>query len=211
MDRELFDVGLEARKRVLGEEYVTRAFATADSFNIEFQQLVTEYCWGAVWGRSGLTDRQRSLNNLCLLAALNRSEEFKTHFRGALRNGCTPRRAARHAHPDHHLRRGPGRRRGLQARPAGARSRGHHAGAGAVTSTPTPSVLGFVGLGNMGRPMATRIASCRTRGRVLRRGWHRRSSAAGRWRGEERRGRGGHRRHDLRERARRQGEPRHRA
>ena len=89
MDEDLFDVGLEARKRVLGDEYVERAFASADGFNIEFQRLVTEYCWGAVWGRSALTDRQRSLNNLCLLAALNRPEEFKTHFRGALRNGCT--------------------------------------------------------------------------------------------------------------------------
>jgi len=74
---------------VLGEDYVTRAFANADSFNLEFQQLVTEYCWGEIWGRSVLTDKQRSLNNLCLLAALNRPEEFKTHFRGALRNGCT--------------------------------------------------------------------------------------------------------------------------
>jgi len=89
MDEELFEVGLEARKRVLGGEYVERAFANADSFNIEFQKLVTEYCWGEVWGRPTLTDRQRSLNNLCLLAALNRPEEFKTHFRGALRNGCT--------------------------------------------------------------------------------------------------------------------------
>ena len=81
MDAELFNVGLEARTRVLGEEYVTRALATTDSFNHEFQELVTEYCWGGVWGRSALTDRQRSLNNLCLLAALNRPEEFKTHFR----------------------------------------------------------------------------------------------------------------------------------
>jgi len=89
MDEELFEVGLEARKRVLGDEYVERAFANADSFNLEFQKLVTEYCWGEVWGRTTLTDRQRSLNNLCLLAALNRPEEFKTHFRGALRNGCT--------------------------------------------------------------------------------------------------------------------------
>jgi 4-carboxymuconolactone decarboxylase len=89
MDEELFEVGLEARKRVLGEEYVERAFANADSFNIEFQKLVTEYCWGEVWGRPTLTDRQRSLNNLCLLAALNRPEEFRTHFRAALRNGCT--------------------------------------------------------------------------------------------------------------------------
>ena len=89
MDTERYDVGLEARRRVLGEEYVTRAMSTADSFNHELQQLVTEYCWGGVWGRSALTDHQRSLNNLCLLAALNRPEEFMTHFRGALRNGCT--------------------------------------------------------------------------------------------------------------------------
>jgi 4-carboxymuconolactone decarboxylase len=89
LDAELFEVGLEARTRVMGEEYVSRAFASADSFNIEFQKLVTEYCWGEVWGRSALTDRQRSLNNLCMLAALNRPQEFKSHFRGALRNGCT--------------------------------------------------------------------------------------------------------------------------
>jgi len=89
MDVDRFNIGLEARTRVLGEEYVTRALAGADSFNREFQELVTEYCWGGVWGRSALTDRQRSLNNLCIVAALNRSEEFKLHFRGALRNGCT--------------------------------------------------------------------------------------------------------------------------
>jgi 4-carboxymuconolactone decarboxylase len=90
MNHELFETGLEARTRVLGEEYVTRAFASADSFNRHFQEVITEYCWGAVWGEGqALSDRQRSLNNLCLLAALNRSHEFKTHFRGALRNGCT--------------------------------------------------------------------------------------------------------------------------
>jgi 4-carboxymuconolactone decarboxylase len=89
MDAELFDVGLEARKRVLGEEYVAQAFANADSFSRDLQEIVTEYCWGGVWGRTALTDQQRSLNNLCLLAALNRPQEFKAHFRGALRNGCT--------------------------------------------------------------------------------------------------------------------------
>jgi 4-carboxymuconolactone decarboxylase len=89
MDQAKFDTGLEARRRVLGDEYVDRAFDTADAFNIEFQKLVTEYCWGEVWGRSVLSDRQRSLNNLCILASLNRSQEFKVHFRGALRNGCT--------------------------------------------------------------------------------------------------------------------------
>ena len=89
MDQDKFDTGLEARGRVLGQEYVDRAFGTADAFNIEFQKLVTEYCWGEVWGRPTLTDQQRSLNNLCILASLNRGHEFKIHFRGALRNGCT--------------------------------------------------------------------------------------------------------------------------
>ncbi|MEX2201926.1 MAG: carboxymuconolactone decarboxylase family protein, partial [Dongiaceae bacterium] len=30
-----------------------------------------------------------SLNNLCMLAALNRAHEFELHFKGALRNGCS--------------------------------------------------------------------------------------------------------------------------
>ena len=89
MDQERFDIGKQARTRVLGEEYVTRALSTADSFNVEFQQLVTEYCWGEIWGRTVLSDKQRSLNNLCIIATLNRAHEFKIHFRGALRNGAT--------------------------------------------------------------------------------------------------------------------------
>jgi 4-carboxymuconolactone decarboxylase len=89
MDDSLFQAGIDARTRVLGPEFVTRAFSTADSFNREMQEMVTEYCWGGVWGRTTLTDRQRSLNNLCILAALNRANEFKSHFRGALRNGAS--------------------------------------------------------------------------------------------------------------------------
>lgn len=89
MGTELYDTGLKIRRRVLGDDYVDRALAGADAFNQEFQQLVTEYCWGKVWGRSTLTDRQRSLNNLAMIAALNRGAEFKAHVRGALRNGCT--------------------------------------------------------------------------------------------------------------------------
>ncbi len=36
-----------------------------------------------------LSKEQRSLNNLCMLSALNRPHEFKLHFRGALGNGCS--------------------------------------------------------------------------------------------------------------------------
>ena len=88
-DMETYEAGMTMRRRVLGDEYVDRAMANADGFNREFQRLVTQYCWGETWGKAGLTPQQRSLNNLCLLAALNRPHEFEVHFRGALRNGCS--------------------------------------------------------------------------------------------------------------------------
>ena len=88
MSTDLYKRGLEIRRRVLGDEYVDNALANVDAFNSEFQELVSEYCWGKVWGRSALSDQQRSLNNLSMMAALNRPHEFKVHMRGALRNGC---------------------------------------------------------------------------------------------------------------------------
>ena len=81
--------GLQARRRVLGDEYVNQAITGLDTFNIEFQQLVTEYCWGKIWSGNGLDRKQRSILNLGMLAALGRSHEFKLHFRGALNNGVS--------------------------------------------------------------------------------------------------------------------------
>lgn len=89
MASEQYERGLKIRKEVLGKEYVENALGGADEFNHDFQNIVTEYCWGGTWGRGVLTKQQRSLNNLCMLAALNRQHEFKLHFRGALRNGCS--------------------------------------------------------------------------------------------------------------------------
>ena len=81
---------MKVRRQVLGDAYVDKASANVDDFNREFQRIVTEYCWGEVWTRSVLTNKQRSLNNLCMIAALNRAAEFELHVRGAIRNGCTP-------------------------------------------------------------------------------------------------------------------------
>ena len=89
MASELYDKGMKIRREVLGDEYVDRALATVDEFTREFQQMVTEHAWGAIWSRPGLAKKQRSLINLAMLAALNRPEEFELHFRGALNNGCT--------------------------------------------------------------------------------------------------------------------------
>jgi 4-carboxymuconolactone decarboxylase len=89
MDNATFEKGLEIRKSVLGKEFVENAIKSADDFNRPLQELVTEYCWGAVWGREGLTKRDRSLLNLAMLSALNRPHELKVHVKGAIANGLT--------------------------------------------------------------------------------------------------------------------------
>ena len=88
MPSEKFERGLKVRREVLGDEYVDRALANADDFSRDFQEMVTETAWGT-WARDGLERKQRSLNVLCILAALNRPQEFELHLRGALRNGCS--------------------------------------------------------------------------------------------------------------------------
>jgi 4-carboxymuconolactone decarboxylase len=89
MDKNTFDQGLAIRKEVLGAEHVERALAGADAFSRPYQELITEYCWGAVWGRPGLSRKTRSLLNLAMLTALGREDEFKLHVRAAFRNGVT--------------------------------------------------------------------------------------------------------------------------
>lgn len=89
MNQDTYDKGREIRAAVLGEAYVTKAMANADDFSGPLQDLVTEYCWGAVWGRGGLPLKTRSMLNLAMLAVLNRPNELKTHVKGALTNGVT--------------------------------------------------------------------------------------------------------------------------
>ena len=87
--QERYDEGLRIRKEVLGADYVERALNSADDFNQDFQDIVTEYCWGGTWGRGVLSKQQRSILNLCMLAALGKSQEFKLHFRGAINTGLS--------------------------------------------------------------------------------------------------------------------------
>jgi 4-carboxymuconolactone decarboxylase len=86
---ELFKKGLEIRKAVVGAEYVDKSLASADEFTMPLQELVTEYCWGAVWGREDLPRKTRSMLNLAMISILNRPHELKLHINGALRNGVT--------------------------------------------------------------------------------------------------------------------------
>lgn len=87
--KELGARGLKIRREVLGDAYVDKAINSATDFNQPMQDLVNEYCWGAIWGREGLTRKERSLINLGILTALGRMPEVEAHVRGALRNGLT--------------------------------------------------------------------------------------------------------------------------
>ncbi len=89
MSSDKYTKGLKIRRAVLGAAYVDKAIETADDFNRPMQELVTEYCWGTVWARDGLTRKTRSLLNLAMITALNRPHELKAHVLGALNNGCS--------------------------------------------------------------------------------------------------------------------------
>src|SRR5271166_6253080 len=90
MDKLLYDRGLARRRQVLGDTYVDRALGNVNDFNHEFQRLVTEYCWGEVWGEGTLSLRERSILTLGMVAALGKMGEFANHVRGAGVNGVTP-------------------------------------------------------------------------------------------------------------------------
>jgi 4-carboxymuconolactone decarboxylase len=89
LNKKTYDEGMAVRREVLGAEYVDRAMASADQFTRVLYEFVTEWCWGAIWTRPGLSRKTRSLINLAMLTALNRPHEIKLHVRGALNNGVT--------------------------------------------------------------------------------------------------------------------------
>jgi 4-carboxymuconolactone decarboxylase len=87
MDKPTHDKGLEIHSAVLGKAYVANSIRNADNFNRPLNELVSEYCWGAVWGRLGVDRKTRNFPNLAMLSALNRSRELELHLKGALNNG----------------------------------------------------------------------------------------------------------------------------
>jgi len=84
-----YDLGMQARREVLGDAHVDRSLAQADELTKPLQDLVVEYGWGAIWTRPGLDRRTRSLLNIGMLTALNRPHELAVHLKGALNNGCS--------------------------------------------------------------------------------------------------------------------------
>ena len=89
MSDDTYEAGLKARRAVLGEAHVERSLADATDFDRDWQRFVTETAWGSVWGRPGLTHRERSMLVVTILAVLGRHEELALHTRATANTGAS--------------------------------------------------------------------------------------------------------------------------
>jgi 3-oxoadipate enol-lactonase len=79
-----FERGLQNRRSVLGDAWVDRSLNNANSFNADFQNLITRFAWNEIWGRPGLDHKTRRAIVLSITVALGRWEEYDLHVRAAL-------------------------------------------------------------------------------------------------------------------------------
>lgn len=89
MTDDRIEAGLDVRRAVLGDDHVERTRGNLTDFDLEFDDMLSEWAWGSIWTRDGLPRKTRSLLNIALLAALDRQRELGLHVQGALRTGCT--------------------------------------------------------------------------------------------------------------------------
>ncbi|WP_412565552.1 4-carboxymuconolactone decarboxylase [Thalassobius sp. MITS945101] len=88
-DTPRYAKGMEVRRRILGDTHVDRAEAAKTPLDEPFQQLITEGAWGTVWASDGISDRDRSMLTLALLAALGNFDEIPMHIRATARTGAS--------------------------------------------------------------------------------------------------------------------------
>ena len=83
------EAGMAVRREVLGDEHVDRANAGITDFTRDFQAFITDYAWGGIWTRPGLTRRERSIAVLTAMIARGHHDELAMHVRAALTNGLS--------------------------------------------------------------------------------------------------------------------------
>ncbi|MFD9633892.1 bifunctional 3-oxoadipate enol-lactonase/4-carboxymuconolactone decarboxylase PcaDC [Streptomyces violascens] len=82
--------GEAIRRAVLGNAHVDRAKTRTTPFTARFQDFITRYAWGEIWGDGTLDRRTRSVITLTALVAGGHKDELALHVQGALRNGLSP-------------------------------------------------------------------------------------------------------------------------
>ena len=84
-----YQKGMQVRRSVLGDAHVDRAEAAKTDFDLPFQTLITESAWGNVWADETITQRERSMLTLALLAATGNFEEIPMHIRSTANTGAS--------------------------------------------------------------------------------------------------------------------------
>ena len=86
---DTFQRGMATRRAVLGDTHVNGAETSKTVFDTDFQTFITEGAWGSVWSRPGLTQRERSMITIALLAAGGHDDEVAMHVRATVNTGAS--------------------------------------------------------------------------------------------------------------------------
>ncbi len=74
---------------MLGDDYVKQATANTTDFDRLFQEFISETAWGTVWADPTITQRERSMLTLALLAATKNFAEIPMHIRATRNTGAS--------------------------------------------------------------------------------------------------------------------------
>ncbi|HSG35722.1 MAG TPA: carboxymuconolactone decarboxylase family protein [Sphingomonadaceae bacterium] len=82
--------GIDLRRHMFGHAGAEGAHEAASDIGRPLQEYVTEFCFGEIWQREGLTNRERSMLVVAMLLGANRMKQVRVHLQGALANGVEP-------------------------------------------------------------------------------------------------------------------------
>ncbi|WP_114965991.1 4-carboxymuconolactone decarboxylase [Alkalilacustris brevis] len=89
MADEITKLGEATRRRILGDAHVERTRPSPGRMDEPFIAMITDAAWGHVWGRDTISDRERSMMTIALLAGLGNFEELAMHIRATARTGAS--------------------------------------------------------------------------------------------------------------------------
>lgn len=88
-DDDIFNAGMEVRRKILGDAHVDKAVANTRPYTKTFQDMIVRYGWGEVWTRPGFDHRTRRILVIGTMMGIGRWEEFRMHLRAALEGGMS--------------------------------------------------------------------------------------------------------------------------
>ena len=84
-----FARGLKIRREMLGPQFAEAEIDPSSDFMWVLHDWVTTACFGAMWGRPGLSPKIRSAVTLAIMVAQGRPRETKMHVKAGIKNGLT--------------------------------------------------------------------------------------------------------------------------